>query len=205
MWEMVSDQDKVDFALPGKDVLLEGDKSASSSAASGSPGTGTDNTPPFEAHTGSSVSTALAAGLAALIIECVHIGWIETTAQDAGNGNVAPDNTTLSDDLDVIRTKEGMARVFRSIGTSRQTGEKFINVEELFAEVTRTFQERSSEGKRKACVASLARHFLGKGSFLVRSTNTTHKEAFCKRNRNRTSQVASSSSHPTNPSLLKRL
>jgi hypothetical protein len=177
MWEMVSGKDKVDFALPGKDVLLSGDETVSPSTESGSLGDGANNTHPFEAHTGSSVSTALAAGLAALILECVRIGRIETVAQDAGNGNVvagvAADNTILRSDLDVIRTKKGMEKAFRSIGTSHQTEDKFINVEELFAEVTRAFIEEPGEAERKACVTSLARHFLGKGSF--HSTYMTHK------------------------------
>jgi len=165
VWDMVSDKDKIDFALPGKDVLLEEDTVAS--AAAGSLGDGSNDTPTFEAHTGSSVSTALAAGLAALIMECVRIGRIETVAQDSGSvGGGGADNTILQNDLVHIRTKKGMETAFRSIGTSSQTDNKFINVEELFTEALKAFQNEPAEDDRKATVTSLARHFLRKGNFI---------------------------------------
>jgi hypothetical protein len=56
----VGEPGKLDFACPGHEVLTKEPAAANGIVK-------------FKAHTGSSVATALASGLAALILECVRL------------------------------------------------------------------------------------------------------------------------------------
>ncbi|TLS24928.1 hypothetical protein PpBr36_08863, partial [Pyricularia pennisetigena] len=134
------------FVFPGHDVVMKPLYSD----------VGTDNGfDAFASHTGSSVATALATGLAALVYECVRLAVIyaiETKQTIAA---------VRRDDLTMIRSKQRMEDSLQSIGFNLQTGNKYLLVWNRFEKPAR--QLRDSEGvneRQMEIVANLARSFL---------------------------------------------
>ncbi|KFG80924.1 intracellular serine protease [Metarhizium anisopliae] len=115
----------------------------------------------FAPHSGSSVATALAAGLAALIVECVRLGVLYT-------GETGPLDETVTigrDDLVRICERRQMEYALASIGTSRNTDNKYIEVWNTFGAAADKLKH--SEGDRMSqleIIAGLARLFLRKGA-----------------------------------------
>ncbi|KAJ5637415.1 hypothetical protein N7490_007294 [Penicillium lividum] len=93
VWEWVPEPEKLDIGLPGHDVLMKHDLPQGSDFK-------------LESHTGSSVATALAAGLAALILECVKLGHVHSVAYNVRD----PDLNISEHDYLRIRTREGMMK-----------------------------------------------------------------------------------------------
>ncbi|KAJ4256271.1 hypothetical protein NW762_009351 [Fusarium torreyae] len=115
----------------------------------------------FEAHSGSSVANALAAGLAALIIECVRLGVIYTNEARQLGATVA---AIRKDDLVKIRERKQMEYALTSIGTNRNTDNKYIEVWDTFSDVAESLKQH--EGVRidqLEVIANLAGMFLRKG------------------------------------------
>lgn len=153
--DTVGDKQTLSFILPGHEVVIDNwydevDK---------------DTLKKFDAHSGSSVATALAAGLAALIIECVRLGVIHTdeNPEKQGDPNVA---ITLAD-LSRIRKYETMKEAMLSIGTDLNTGNQYLEVWRLFEAKTKKLNEcrRNTDNLgQMEIIAGLARHFLKKGA-----------------------------------------
>ena len=99
--------DSVDFILPGHNVEVREEDKISEE--------------PDAPLTGSSVATALAAGLAALIIHCVRLGAVYNWC----NGNDDQANAVNKDTLVAIRRLDCMKAAFRSISN----GDKDCRVE----------------------------------------------------------------------------
>lgn len=143
----------VDFMLPGVDVVLNG------------PFGGGDwgrPRPRSQAVGGSSVSTALAAGLAALVIECVRLGVIYTAEAKQSDRGVA----IRKEDMARIRTKEAMSYAFNSISVNRRTGEnaRYIDVWDTFPHVSKNLQWAGGDRLDELeAIAGLARVFLRSG------------------------------------------
>ncbi|KAE8548955.1 hypothetical protein EYB25_009338 [Talaromyces marneffei] len=78
-----------------------------------------------KAETGSSISTALAAGLAALVLWFVVIGakysWDENQGRFGGDGLDA-------NDVKAIQNVRAMKQAFKKLGASRESNEKFIEI-----------------------------------------------------------------------------
>lgn len=78
-----------------------------------------------KAETGSSISTALAAGLAALVLWFVVIGakysWDENQGSFGGDGLDA-------NDVKAIQNVRAMKQAFKKLGASRESNEKFIEI-----------------------------------------------------------------------------
>ncbi|TLD03660.1 uncharacterized protein PgNI_11877 [Pyricularia grisea] len=109
----------------------------------------------FASHTGSSVATALAAGLAALVYECVRLAVIyaiETKQTIAA---------VRRDDLSMIRSKQRMEESLQSIGFNLQTGNKYLLVWNRFEKPARQLRDSDGASERQMeIVANLARSFL---------------------------------------------
>lgn len=144
--------DNIDFILPGHDVVLNN----MFSDDLGRP------LPESEAIAGSSVSTALAAGLAAVVIECVRLGAIytaETKQFDRGA-------MIKREDVMRIRSKEAMKYAFDSISVHRRTGTnaRYIDVWDTFPGVTWNLKWTGGDRlDEMEVVAGLARVFLRTG------------------------------------------
>jgi hypothetical protein len=121
-WGWTGNERNIDFILPGHEVReREND-----------PIVLTENNP----KTGSSIATALAAGLAALIIHCVRLGAIhshrnKTDRQDA--------NAMTDESLKSIKAFQNMKKVFSDMA-KEQDGEKFVDVWESFHDVGKKFE-----------------------------------------------------------------
>ncbi|KAJ0422256.1 peptidase S8/S53 domain-containing protein [Aspergillus carlsbadensis] len=111
--------DDVDYILPGHNVLPHSNDLV-----------GTDG--PMTPMTGSSVATALAAGLAALIIHCVRLGAIYNATRSS---DVPASRYSLSDkSLETIKTYSAMRAAFDFIKGKELPGasEKRLGVEGCF-------------------------------------------------------------------------
>lgn len=84
---------------------------------------------PVEYHDGSSVATALAAGLASLIIHCTEV---VKSCQDAGKSS----HDKFSGYRDMLKTREYMKRAFDNIRSDQWTDTKYIPVWKLFGDAT---------------------------------------------------------------------
>ncbi|KAK8925053.1 Major intracellular serine protease [Metarhizium anisopliae] len=147
----VGDGHELSFLLPGHEVVVD---SAYEDVPDKEFGT-------FAPHSGSSVATALAAGLAALIVECVRLGVLYTAETGP------PDETVTigRDDLVRICERRQMEYALASIGTSRNTDNKYIEVWNTFGAAAEKLKH--SEGDRMSqleIIAGLARLFLRKGA-----------------------------------------
>jgi hypothetical protein len=150
MLDTVGDAHELSFIFPGHEVVIDQnyedlyDKTFQN----------------FEAHSGSSVATALATGLAALVIECVRLGVFYTNETNQTDQTVA----IRKEDLLKIRERKQMEYALASIGTNRQTNNKYIEVWDTFSSVAEDL--KNSEGDRISqleIIAGLARMFLRKG------------------------------------------
>ncbi len=145
--EAVSDAHLLNFIFPGHEVVADSayedmdDKRHKT----------------LEVHSGSSVANALAAGLAALIVECVRLGifWTEETKQ------FDPSVAIRRSDLDRICRREQMKGAFMSIGTNRNTDHLFIDVWKTFSTAAKDLkQNEGSRISQLGIIAGLARRFL---------------------------------------------
>lgn len=153
--DTVGDADDLNFIFPGHEVVVDNwyDDVKDISLKT------------FEAHTGSSVATALAAGLAALIMECVRLGVVHT--------NNSPDKqqdatvAIRAEDLVSIKDRDTMKSALLSIGTDINTRNLYIEVWKLFEDKAKKLEEArlncDPEGQLEI-IAGLARNFLRKGA-----------------------------------------
>ncbi|KAJ4244398.1 hypothetical protein NW762_014526 [Fusarium torreyae] len=149
MAETVGDAHQLDFIFPGHQVVV-----------SGSDDVYDTDLQKFEAHSGSSVATALAAGLSALIIECVRLGVFYTDKTKQGDPTMA----IRKDDLIKIRKRENMKAAMESIGTNRNTDGRYIEVWHKFDPAAEKLRQNDgSPIDQLEKIANLARHFLQKG------------------------------------------
>ncbi|OQU98118.1 hypothetical protein CLAIMM_03946 [Cladophialophora immunda] len=129
------DKHQIDFLFPGHEILLK------------------ESTPDKElgdVHKGSSVATAIAAGLAALVLECVRLGHFWTSKLDRHQAIT---------DQDLMMDSKAIKAAFEGMSRSRSS---YIWVWETF---TPQVCERITDGGREdqlAAVAKLARRFLNR-------------------------------------------
>ncbi|RDW67032.1 hypothetical protein BP5796_09781 [Coleophoma crateriformis] len=139
-WEWVGSLNNLDFITPGHEVVQRKSEDVLMQH--------------FQPQTGSSVATALAVGLAALIISCVKLGALHT--QSVG---VSPTAVTMKD-LVEVRQHKNMKAAFDAVGTSRESNNKFIEVWRLFEKAAKDIQPPLEKEKRLGIVADLARNFV---------------------------------------------
>lgn len=125
LFDKVGDTSTVSFFLPGKEVEGEGLTDAVVSK--------------IQYLTGSSVSTALAAGLAALILYCAQARYLlarEDLREKARR------------DYELLKTHDKMREAFREIGTTDASGQKYIKVWEVFGRRVGTWKDSEMRGGR---------------------------------------------------------
>lgn len=115
IWKWVGNANDVDFIFPGHNVVKD-----------------RPNDPPLEkckTLTGSSVATAFASGLAALILYCVQLGALNTQAL---NERSAQSGSVSMVDYKAIKGHDRMKEAFQAIGTSPTSANKYIEVWNVF-------------------------------------------------------------------------
>ena len=108
----VGDLTRIDFTFPGNQVELEG----------------LGNDINKEVVSGSSVATALAAGLAALILYCVQVRVRLTQGRERENAKR---------EFQALKKHDHMMKAFKNIGTTEESKNKYIAVWELFGKLVR--------------------------------------------------------------------
>lgn len=108
----LGDQRAVDFIFPGHNVVKERPGEVPADR--------------YTTLTGSSVATALAAGLAAVILYCVQVGAIPPQARALG---------VTQDVFRDLKKHDFMRTAFLDIGTTEESEKKYIAVWERFKEV----------------------------------------------------------------------
>ena len=133
----LSPEDGITFVLPGVDVVKDeagGNKSLSGGI--------TGRVKDFRYETGSSVATALAAGLAAMIICCVKASIL---ALMTANQNQQVVGLAINNDgAETIVDTQAMMEAFRSLG--HVTSNNFIQVWDELDNVTTMLQEERLKG-----------------------------------------------------------
>jgi subtilisin family serine protease len=122
-WKWVGDPNDVDFIFPGHNVVKE-----------------RPNDAPLEkcrSLTGSSVATAIAAGLAALVLYCVQISALNTQTQTSTQQQGQRGNAVTMGDFTAIKGHERMKEAFLAIGTSQASGNKYVEVWDVFGPAAR--------------------------------------------------------------------
>jgi hypothetical protein len=113
----IGDQSAVDFIMPGHQVVME---------RHGDPGV-----QKFTPLTGSSVATALAAGLAAIVLYCVQLGGIVRA-----DGNEKEESRELAE-YRALKTHERMKEAFQQIGTTKESEFKYVTVWNRFGKTVK--------------------------------------------------------------------
>ena len=110
----LGDQRAVDFIFPGHHVIKERPDEVHPSK--------------YTSLTGSSVATALAAGLAAVILYCVQVGAQPARARLRG---------VTMDDFHALKKHNQMKDAFLEIGTTEESEKKYIAVWDRFKEAVK--------------------------------------------------------------------
>lgn len=143
--------DKVDYLFPGVDVVQANKKDIRLRGVEDRKG-----------ETGSSISTALAAGLAALVIWFVIIG--AKYSWDENQGGVGGDGLDANDVKTIQHIKE-MKQAFKKLGASRESNEKFIEIWSVLDDRARALKELHGDQNVKAArqvIHKLARNLIVK-------------------------------------------
>ncbi|RDW68220.1 hypothetical protein BP5796_08877 [Coleophoma crateriformis] len=105
--DTVGNASRVHFTFPGNEVEMEGSTLAHK----------------VEYRTGSSVATALAAGLAALILYCVQVKLFRSSAEE---------RPKIEQAFNKLKKHDSMMKAFRSIGMTEGSNGKYIAVWDMF-------------------------------------------------------------------------
>ncbi|KAJ5087242.1 hypothetical protein N7456_010858 [Penicillium angulare] len=130
--------DKVDYIFPGVDVVQANKQDISLNGVAD------------RRETGSSISTALAAGLAALVLWFFKIGVKYASEKmgvpDSHSNHDRSDNLEESD-MDLVRTIEGMKYAFKELGGSSGPNEKYIEIWSVLDTRTQRLSELHEESQ----------------------------------------------------------
>lgn len=143
--------DKVDFLFPGVDVVQANKKDIKLRGVEDR-----------KAETGSSISTALAAGLAALVLWFVIIG--AKYSWDENQGSFGGDGLDVND-VRAIQNIKAMKQAFKKLGASRESNEKFIEIWSVLDDRARTLKDLHGDQNVKLArqvIYKLARNLIVK-------------------------------------------
>ncbi|KAI0858065.1 hypothetical protein F4860DRAFT_487559 [Xylaria cubensis] len=132
--------DGITYVLPGVDVIKDRVKSGGSFVKTSEGGI-TKRVDDFKYETGSSVATALAAGLAAMIIHCVKASILAMKTANQNKGTVLG-TTMLEKGMDRITDTDTMKRAFAALG--RVTHNNFIQVWDELDKVSKVLEDWQS-------------------------------------------------------------
>ncbi|KAI0539494.1 hypothetical protein GGR58DRAFT_464533 [Xylaria digitata] len=144
--------DGITYILPGVDVIKDQVRSGGSFVKTSEGGI-TKRVDDFKYETGSSVATALAAGLAAMIIHCVKASIMAMKTANQDKGTIVG-TTILEKGMDRITNTVTMKQAFASLG--RLTNNKFIQVWDELDKVSKVLEdwrlEDTDTDARRECV-----------------------------------------------------
>lgn len=154
-------EDGITYVFPGVDVILDQVKGVSSRTGLGK--NVTDRVNDFKYETGSSVATALAAGLAAMIIYCIKTSILAVkTANQKAVLNPIPDNRAV-----LVAKPDAMKRAFASLG--KLTPNRFIQVWEDLDKVSEILETRQLQGSDPEVNLKCTQRFMEFGLKLASS------------------------------------
>ncbi|OHF01238.1 hypothetical protein CORC01_03553 [Colletotrichum orchidophilum] len=132
VWPEVTDQNGLNHLFPGVDIKdVFDDDAHENGTMSEALGPQISDLVSRNGHTGSSVATALAAGLAALLIHCTKLGHHYT---NTCKGPEAHRSETITQQfVDQIATYEGMQSALDNLSSGSRSGTKFANPSKEFA------------------------------------------------------------------------
>ncbi|KAH8659966.1 hypothetical protein BX600DRAFT_551493 [Xylariales sp. PMI_506] len=159
-------EDRITFVLPGVDVIKDQVGSRNSfQTASGKSGVST-RVVDFKYETGSSVATALAAGLAAMVIYCVKASILALKIANQNKGHVV--GVGIPDDgANNIAKYDPMVQAFKSLG--EVTPNNFIQVWDELDKVSEILENRSARGLSQEMKLAYTEQFIKFGSKLTSS------------------------------------
>ncbi|KAL8349788.1 hypothetical protein RB598_005242 [Gaeumannomyces tritici] len=140
VWPPTGQQQSLDFILPGHNVVTRNPRGSSTTPGG------------FEENTGSSVATAVAAGLAGLILHCVRLGAIYAECEANSDRTVVQVS-----DFACLKAYDKMRSVLRAIGLDES--QKFIEVWHRF-EAPAAALKAAAPPARMEVVAELARNLI---------------------------------------------
>ncbi|KAK6227481.1 hypothetical protein QIS74_01036 [Colletotrichum tabaci] len=159
VWPKVTDQSGLHFIFPGvdiKDVTAGDDGVDGTGTGTGiGIGTGAGNSQLHDllsggsnnGRTGSSVATALAAGLAALLIHCTKLGLYYTREWRHNADRAASAETIIQPALvDQIASFAGMKSALDRLSTDSRSGTRYANPTEVFGRATQGLKEYEARG-----------------------------------------------------------
>ncbi|KAL1640281.1 hypothetical protein SLS58_007097 [Diplodia intermedia] len=146
-YELVGGASSVDFLFPGHNVVPGQTSELDLRLDKGS------------LLSGSSVATALAAGLAALVLHCVQFA-----AQYAKSSN-APGDRVTSDDFARLKSRDGMFAAFQSIDT---TEHKYVKVWDVFGPATKREDGLLTPEAKRQMIVDVARRLVQTKTLRVR-------------------------------------
>jgi len=150
-YSWVGPADKLDYLFPGVEVVQRRGRNKAA----------TDVIDDWKAETGSSISTALAAGLAALIISLVSIGaryW-----EDETEGSNSANRGLEKKDFEELQRLEKMKGAFDRCNARSQSGYTFLQIWGKLDGVTallKNLHGKENVNARKKVVAELARDLI---------------------------------------------
>lgn len=148
VWKWVGDSNDVDFIFPGHNIVKERPKDAPMDKC--------------QTLTGSSVATAIATGLAALVLYCVQLGAVNTQVSNQQHGQGG--NIVTMEDFRAMKGHARMKEAFSAIGTSQASGNKYIEVWNLFEPAAKHAEGVEME-RKVAIVTELAQMLKPKKIF----------------------------------------
>jgi hypothetical protein len=117
VWKWMGELNDVDFIFPGHNVVKER----------------YTEVPLLESCktlTGSSVATAIAAGLAALVLYCVQLGALDNEGLNYQWGQRG--SVVTMEDFNALKGHERMMEAFKAMGTSPASGNRYVEVWHVF-------------------------------------------------------------------------
>jgi len=150
-WGWSGNSDMIDFILPGHNVSLKNDDKIYEE----------DDIP----LTGSSVATALASGLAALIIHCVRLGALYNYYHFKGSDNKSTHHTADENTLKAIKEFEIMKEAFKKVSPEYTDKDKRLEVETFFKKPAKDLASSTmGEEEKWGTVVQLARDLVSYNS-----------------------------------------
>lgn len=142
--------DKVDYIFPGVDVVRTKSQNIELSSV---------ETP----ETGSSISTALAAGLAALVLWFIRIGVVYTSENQDNQRRDGRIDGLEDRDFKTVQGYKGMKYAFTQLGADQGPNEKYVEIWSTLDERTRKLQNlHGSPEEAREEICRLARNLVKK-------------------------------------------
>lgn len=143
VWKWMGENNNIDFIFPGHDEVKERPGQAPLDRCS-------------TVLTGSSVATAIAAGYAALVLYCMQLAALSSRQPDQSV------NVITMNDFNAMKGHLRMAEAFQAIGTTYQSGNKYIEVWNVFGHAAAKAAENPAANVKLEIVREVAQRLKKK-------------------------------------------